>query len=204
MPRVQKVLTKGELMGTGGPNGGPSQHTSGDAQLGKIADTLLLKFDDRRQQQGFVFGSKGTCIEFDFAEPPRLHTDDLLVLDDGRLAEVVADIEPVIELRARDLAKDFAAIARLLIALGNRHIPVQILASRIRLQKRPDVEALVTEHGLKGAELTAPFEPDDSHAIGHDHDHEHGDGHGHHHHHGDGHGHAHHHHHDGGHHHHDK
>jgi urease accessory protein len=181
---------------------GASKRTSGSsAQPGDIADTLLLKYEDRRRQQGFVFGSKGTCIEFDFAEPPRLHTDDLLVLDDGRLAEVVADIEPVIELRAKELEKAFAAIARLLVALGNRHIPVHILANRIRLQKRPEVEALLTEHGLKGAELTAPFEPDDSHAIGHDHDHEHG--HQHHHHHGDGHGHGHHQH-DRGHHHHDK
>jgi urease accessory protein len=202
MPRVQKVLAKSALTGMGGPNGGPSQRTSGNTQPGKIADTLLLKFDDRRRQQGFVFGSKGTCIEFDFAEPPRLHTDDLLVLDDGRLAEVVADIEPVIELRARGLATDFAALARLLVALGNRHIPVQILANQIRLQKRPEVEALVTEHGLMSAQLTAPFEPDDGHAIGQDH--EHGNGDGHHHQHGGGHGHGHHHHHGGGHHHHDK
>ncbi len=198
MPRVLKVLAKGASTWTGGPNGGPSQRGSGDAQPGKIADTLLLKFDDRRRQQGFVFGTKGTCIEFDFAEPPRLHTDDLLVLDDGRLAEVVADIEPVIELRAKELAKDFAAIARLLVALGNRHIPVQILANRIRLQKRPEVEALVTEHGLKGAELTAPFEPDEGVELAHDH--AHGEGHGH----GGGHGHGHHHHGHDGHHHHDK
>jgi urease accessory protein len=203
MPRVQKVLAKGALTLTGGANGGPSQRTSGNVRPGEIADTLLLKFDDRHRQQGFVFGSKGTCIEFDFAEPPRLHTDDLLVLDDGRLAEVVADIEPVIELRAKELAKDFATIARLLVALGNRHIPVQILANRIRLQKHPEVEALVTEHGLKGAELTTPFEPDEE--VGLAHDHAHGESHGHHRHHrhDDGHGH---HHHDGheSHHHHDK
>jgi urease accessory protein len=198
MPRVQKVLAKGAL----------TDLKNGSSPAGEIADTLLLKFDDRRRQQGFAFGGKGTCVEFDFPEPPCLHTDDLLVLDDGRLAEVVADTEPVIELRVRDLAKDFAAVARLLLALGNRHIPVQILASRIRLQKKPEVEALVAEHGLKGAELTAPFEPDDGAQPAHDHAH---DGHEHHHHHDDGHahhhddGHGHGHHHDdghGGHHHH--
>jgi urease accessory protein len=197
MPRVQKVLAKGAM--TAGFRDGPPPGASGSAHAipangaGEIADTLLLKFDDRCRQHGFVFGGKGTCIEFDFAEPPRLHTDDLLVLDDGRFAEVVADIEPVIEVRARDLAKDFAAVARLLLALGNRHIPVQILAGRIRLQKRPDVEALVAEHGLKGAELTAPFEPDEEPAVAHDHAHQHGDGHGDHHHHHDDDGHGHHH-----------
>jgi urease accessory protein len=163
MPRTQRVLAEGE-------------------PRGEIADTLLLRFDDRRRQQGFVFGGKGTCVEFDFPEPPRLRTDDLLVLDDGSLAEVVADSEPLIELRA----KDFAALARLVLTLGNRHVPVQILTNRIRLQKRPEIEALVAEHGLAGTEVTAPFEPDDDpHGHAHDHGYHGHHGHGHHHHHHD-------------------
>jgi urease accessory protein len=139
---------------------------------------LLLKFEDRRKRQGFVFGGKGTCVEFDFPAPRCLHTDDLLVLDDGRLVEVVADIEPVIEVRA----KDFAALARLILTLGNRHVPVQILMNRIRLQKLPELEALVAEYGLKSSGMAAPFEPEcgpDGHggADGHEHH-----GHEHHHH----------------------
>jgi urease accessory protein len=168
MPRTQKVLAKGE-------------------PCSEIADTLLLRFDDRRKQHGFVFGGKGTCIEFDFPEPPHLRTDDLLVLDDGRLAEVVADIEPLIEVRA----KDFAAVARLVYMLGNRHVPVQILANRERVQKLPEIEALVAEHGLTGIEVTAPFEPDHD-AHGHDHGHHHHEHHDHTHHHHE-HGHEHHH-----------
>jgi urease accessory protein len=169
MPRAQKVLAKGGPKGA--PGGAPAGRRS-EPPVGEIVDTLLLKFDDRRKQQGFVFGGKGTCIEFDFPAPPRLRTDDLLVLDDGTLAEVVADIEPVIEVRA----KNFAAIARLVLALGNRHVPVQVLANRIRLQKRPEIEALVAEQGLEGIEMTAPFEPDDGphgHDRGHEHDHDH-------------------------------
>ena len=161
MPRAQRILAH-------------------DEPRGEIADTLLLAFDDRRRQQGFVFGGKGTCVEFDFPAPPCLHTDDLLVLDDGRLVEVVADSEPLMEVRAQD----FAAVARLLLALGNGHAPVQVLANRIRVQKRPHTEALIADHGLKATEVTAPFEPDHG-AHGHDH------GHHDHHHHGHDHGHAH-------------
>jgi urease accessory protein len=171
MPRTQKVLGKGE-------------------PRGEIVDTLLLRFDDRCRQQGFVFGGKGTCIEFDFPDTPHLRTDDLLVLDDGKLVEVVADSEPLIEVRA----KDFAAVARLVLTLGNRHVPVQILANRIRLQKLAEIEAMVAEHGLAGVEVMAPFEPDDG-ARGHDHDHAHHDhdhhGHDHHADHGSKHGHEH-------------
>lgn len=162
MPRTQKVLAKGA------PSGALSEVPLG-ALVGEIVDTLLLKFDDRRKQQGFVFGGKGTCIEFDFPASPCLHTDDLLVLDDGKLVEVVADIEPLLEVRA----KDFAAIARLVLALGNRQVPVQILANRIRVQKRPEIELLVAEQGLEGAEMAAPFEPYDR-AQGHGHHHKHG------------------------------
>ena len=184
MPRTQKVLARG--VPGGAPGGAPSGAPSGvqlGAPLGEVVDTLLLKFDDRRKQQGFVFGGKGTCIEFDFPAPPCLHTDDLLVLDDGKLVEVVADIEPVLEVRA----KDFAAIARLVLALGNRHVPVQILINRIRVQKRPEIGLLVTEHGLEGVEMTAPFEPDDgphAHDHRHGHDHHHHPDHGNDHHHG--------------------
>src|ERR1700693_4712555 len=106
---------------------------------GEIVDTLLLKFDDRCRQQGFAFGGTGICVEFDFPTPPRLRTDDLLVLDDGKLVEVVADGEPVLEVRA----KDFAGVARLILALGNRHVPVQILANRVRVLRSAETEALM-------------------------------------------------------------
>jgi urease accessory protein len=167
VPRAQKVVARDR------PNRASSHaplQAPLRAPLGEVIDTLLLKFDDRCKQQGFVFGGKGTCIEFDFPAPPCLRTEDLLVLDDGKLAEVVADIEPVIEVRA----KDFAAVARLILALGNRHVPVQVLHNRIRLQKRPEIEALVAAHGLAGIEMAAPFEPDAGpHEHGHDHQHVH-------------------------------
>jgi urease accessory protein len=171
MPRTQKVLR------------------SGDRGSGEIIDTLLLKFEDRVKQQGFVFGGKGTCIEFDFPDPLLLRTDDLLVLDDGRLVEVVADVEQVLEVRE----KDFAKAARLLLTLGNRHVPVQILANRLRMLPNPEVVMLLGEHGFKPETVTAPFEPEDDSAHGHDHGHHHDHDHGHDHHgHDHGHDHAHH------------
>jgi urease accessory protein len=170
MPRTQKVLR------------------AGDQRPGEIIDTLLLKFEDRIKQQGFVFGGKGTCIEFDFPDPPLLRTDDLLVLDDGHLVEVVADVEPVLELRE----KDFAKAARLVLALGSRHVPVQILANRLRLLPDPELALFLRERGFQPATVTAPFEPEDGSAHGHDHGHHHDHGHDHDHaHHGHDHEHAH-------------
>jgi urease accessory protein len=162
MPRTKKVVRPGE--------------TTGD-----VIDTVLLKYEDRIKQQGFVFGGKGTCVEFDFPAPPLLHTDDLLLLDDGRLIEVVAEVEHVLEVRE----KDFAKAARLVLALGNRHVPVQILANRLRVPDTAAVGLLLKERGFKPQTVTAPFEPDDGDTPAHEHAHHHGHDHHHGHHHDD-------------------
>ena len=181
-----------------------------------IADTVILDYAHRSAQQMAVTGVKGTALTIDLHAPGRLRTDDLLELEDGRLIEVVAAPEPLIEARATDVA----ALARLAWHLGDRHIPVQVLPNRIRAQRDPAVEALLTSLGVKLAQIEAPFEPEggayaqapaqghhehDHHGHGH-HDHahhQHGPGCGHDHSHDHDHGHEHDHAHGHGHHHHD-
>jgi urease accessory protein len=173
---------------------------------GSVVDTLILPHAQRQAQKGFLFGVKGTCVELDFPEMVRLRTDDALLLDTGGLVEVVAEPEPLIEVRAADLP----ALARLAWHLGDRHVPVQIMERKLRLKRDKSIEALLQGLGAKVTAIEAPFEPEggayeapagghDHHHHGHDHHHDHG-----HHHHDHGHGHHDHdHHHHGDHHHHD-
>jgi urease accessory protein len=160
-----------------------------------VIDTLILPYAQRQAPKGFVFGVKGTCVELDFAEPVRLHTDDALVLEEGGLVEVVAEPEPLLEARAADLA----GLARLAWHLGDRHVPVQMLERRLRLKRDPAIEALLKGLGAKLVEIEAPFEPEGgayaSPAGGHEHhhhDHHHSHAHDHHHDHGHHHAHDHH------------
>jgi urease accessory protein len=187
MPRASRVLAVSER---------------GDAP---VVDTLILPYAQRQAHKGFLFGVKGICVELDFADAVRLRTDDALVLEDGKLVEVVAEPEPLIEVRAQDLP----ALARLAWHLGDRHVPVQILERRLRLKRDPAIEALLGSLGAKVVAIDAPFEPeggayaapahdhDHGHHHHHDHDHHHDDGHGHDH--GHDHSHDHGHHHDHGH-----
>jgi urease accessory protein len=172
MPRATRVLRAGEAHGP-------------------VVDTLILDYAQRQTKQGFFFTGKGACIELDFAEPPALATDDALMLDDGDLIGIVADSEPLIEARIPDPL----ALARLAWRLGDRHVPMQILANRVRLRRDPEVEAKLAGIAVKLMPLSAPFEPD---ARASDHAHHHHDHHGHEHH-----GHEHHHDHDHHHHGHD-
>jgi urease accessory protein len=152
------------------------------AERGKrtVIDTVILDYAQRSTQNIVVSGVKGGGFEIALAEPARLRTDDALVLDDGSLIEVVAAPEPLIEARAADVA----GLARLAWHLGDRHIPVEMLANRIRARREPAIEALLTSLGAKLALIEAPFEPEGgAYVSAHAHDHDHGHEHGHHHHH---------------------
>jgi len=167
MPLVTKILRAGEA--------GPE----------RAVGTLILNFDQRQTKQGFFFTGAGTCIEFAFAEAPALATDDALVLDDGNLIEIVADAESVIEARIADPA----ALARVAWLLGNRHLPVQIFANRVRVRPNAEIEAVLADLGIKTKTLSAPFEPDGAQLAASAHSHDHAHDHGHEHHHAHDHGH---------------
>jgi urease accessory protein len=151
-----------------------------------LADTVLLDYAQRSSAQFLtVTGLNGGVFEIALHQPTRLRTDDLLELDNGSLLEVVAASEPLLEARAADAAM----LSRLAWHLGDRHIPVQILANRIRTRRDAAIESLLTSLGAKVAAIDAPFEPEggayaaQGHAH-HDHDHahdHHGHAHGHHH-----------------------
>ncbi|CAN0304024.1 unnamed protein product [Phaeothamnion confervicola] len=159
-----------------------------------IADTVILDYAQRSGEPAAATSVKGKAIDIHLHGAPRLRTDDLLMLDDGSLVEVVAATEPLIEARLADVA----GLARLAWHLGDRHIAVQLLPNRIRVQRGEAVEALLAALGAKVAPIEAPFEPEggaympvQSHGHGHVHEAHCGHDHSHDHHHDHAHGHSH-------------
>ena len=170
------------------------------------ADTVVLDFDDRHRRRMAMTGTRGLEFLLDLENAVALRGGDALVLDDGRLVEVVAAPEPLVEIRGADPHH----LIRVAWHLGNRHLPTQIMPKGLRIRRDHVIEAMVKGLGARVVEIEAPFDPEGgayaaAHAA-HDHDHAHGDhhhGHDHHHDHGhhDDHGHHHDHAHHGGHHH---
>jgi urease accessory protein len=150
---------------------------AGAADGKPVVDTVILTPEQRRAPRGSVTGVKGTRCTFDLAEPVALRAGDLLVLDDGNLIEVVAEPEPLIEARAKDLT----ALARLAWHLGDRHVPVQLFPNRLRVRRDAAIEALLTRLGAKTVAIEAPFDPEggaylaSTHGHHHDHHHDHHD-----------------------------
>ena len=66
------------------------------------ADTVVLDFDDRHRRRMAMTGTRGLEFLLDLENAMALRGGDALVLEDGRLIEVVAAPEPLIEIRGVD------------------------------------------------------------------------------------------------------
>ncbi len=123
---------------------------------GEPADRVVLDFDDRHRRRIAMTGSKGTAFLLDLPPGARLHGGDALVLEDGRLIEVIAAVEPLLEIRGDD-AKH---LARLAWHLGNRHLPVQVLNDALCVRRDHVIAAMAVSLGARVIEIDAPFEPE--------------------------------------------
>jgi urease accessory protein len=161
------------------------------------ADAVVLDFDDRHRRRMAMTGTRGLAFLLDLQNAVALRGGDALVLEDGRLVEVVAAPEPLLEIKGHDPHH----LIRLAWHLGNRHLPTQIMARGLRIRRDHVIEAMVKGLGARVIEIEAPFDPEGGaytgaahgHAYHHDADHDHSHDHGHHNHHDD-HGHHEHHH----------
>src|SRR3954470_19648634 len=145
------------------------------------ADTVVLDFDDRHRRRMAMTGTRGLEFLLDLENAVALRGGDALVLEDGRLIEVVAAAEPLLEIRGADPLH----LVRVAWHLGNRHLPTQIMPKGLRIRRDHVIEAMVKVLGARIIEIEAPFDPeggayaDGGHAHGHSHaahdHHDHGD-----------------------------
>ena len=120
------------------------------------ADTVVLDFDDRHRRRMAMRGTRGLEFLLDLESAVALRGGDALVLEDGRLVEVVAAPEPLAEIRGSDPQH----LVRLAWHLGNRHLPTQITARGLRIRRDHVIEAMVKGLGARIIEIEAPFDPE--------------------------------------------
>jgi urease accessory protein len=120
------------------------------------ADTVVLDFDDRHRRRMAMTGTRGLEFLLDLENAVALRGGDALVLEDGRLIEVVAAAEPLLEIRGADPLH----LVRVAWHLGNRHLPTQIMPKGLRIRKDHVIEAMVKGLGARIIEIEAPFDPE--------------------------------------------
>jgi len=159
---------------------------------GDAADSVVLDYDDRHRRRMAMTGTRGLSFLLDLPEATVLRHGDALVLEDGRLVEVLAAPEPLLEIRCADALH----LARVAWHFGNRHLPTQLFPKYLRIRRDHVIADMAVTLGARVIEIEAPFDPEGGayqtpvHAHGHrhhdhghhdhhhDHDHEHEQYHG--------------------------
>ena len=142
-------------------------------------DTVVLDYDDRHRRRIAMKGVRGFEFLLDLKDAVMLRSGDALALEDGRIVEVLSAPEPLAEIKVADLKQ----LARVAWHLGNRHLPTQILGTKLRIRRDHVIENMARGLGADVSLIEAPFDPEGGayaqHVPTHGHDH-HDHGHDHH------------------------
>ena len=121
---------------------------------GKAFAQLTLPSDQRRLRRK-VLTVKGEELLVDFPEPVTLEHFGGLQLEDGRIVEIIAAPEPLLEVTPKG-AEHLAQIAW---HIGNRHMAAQIEKKRILVPRDHVAKAMLMGLGAGVREVTEPFLP---------------------------------------------
>jgi len=143
------------------------------------AGTITLDETARHRRRVKMVADNGVAFLLDLPEARLLRHGDGLVLNDGRIFEVRAEPEPLIEVCGRD-PRHLLALAW---QIGNRHLAAQIEPDRILIRRDHVIADMLAGLGATLAEVSEPFDPEggaygDAHTS-HLHSHHHDQGHGH-------------------------
>ncbi|MBV8613925.1 MAG: urease accessory protein UreE [Acetobacteraceae bacterium] len=139
---------------------------AGTWEEARAPDSVLLDFDMRHRRRIALRTESGADLLLDLPHAARLRDGDGLALDNGGVVRVRARPEPLLEVHAHGAD----ALARIAWHLGNRHLPVQILAGRLRIRTDHVIADMVHQLGGQARPIEAPFDPEaGAYAGGHDH-----------------------------------
>lgn len=115
-----------------------------------------------------MMGDGGLAFLLDLAATTCLKDGDALLLEDGRLVEIKAAAEDLLEIKGHDALH----LMTLAWHLGNRHLAAQIERERIVIRYDPVIAHMLEHQGARLREVHEPFNPEGGAYPAH-HDHEH-------------------------------
>jgi urease accessory protein len=134
---------------------------------------LRLTYDERVKQRLATMSVDGQAVAILLAEAKRgsvLRDGAVLAGDDSGFAIVEAAAQPV----ARITADTPFALLRATYHLANRHVPAQLAAAAVVIERDPVLESMLLGLGVHVEHLEAPFDPEGGAYEGGPHHHGHG------------------------------
>jgi Urease accessory protein UreE len=132
---------------------------------GAPIDSITLAHDERRLRRKLLTGRSGTEVMVDFPTTVTLDHQGALLLDDGRIVEILAAAEPLYAVTTGDTAH----LVRLAWHIGNRHTPAQLEADRLLIRRDHVLKGMLEGLGATVTLVTEPFFAE--HGAYHSHNH---------------------------------
>ena len=147
----------------------------------RVVDTISLDHAARSRRHAHLVGEAGTEIHLDLDMETTINDGDALRLEDGKLVQVTAAAEPLLEVRAENPLR----LMRLAWHLGSQHGLAEFTGDALYIENNPAFAELARGQGCTAVPVARSFRPEQSaHQCDHDH---HGHSHEGHSHHGHGH-----------------
>jgi urease accessory protein len=142
----------------------------------RVIDTVTLDHAARNRRQANLKGEGGTEIVLDLDMETTINDGDALRLEDGRLVQVKAAAERLLEIKAENPLR----LTRLAWHLGSQHGIVEVTSDALYIENNAALAELARGQGCTVTPVERAFKPERSaHVCDHDHGHHH---HGHEHH----------------------
>ena len=158
----------------------------------QVKGALRLPFEQRQKSRLHAHLESGEEVALMLPRGEVLRGGDLVTASDGRIIEVIAEVEKLLHVECDGPQ----ALARAAYHLGNRHVPVEVGAGYLRIGIDRVLEEMLKGLGAKVSHIEAAFEPEAGayggghqhgemghggkiHEFGEPHDHPHGPDHHH-------------------------
>ena len=144
-------------------------HIRAGAWTGAAFDVAVLDHQARHVRRRVLRLAHEDEVLVDFPAAVLLGHGDALVMEDGRLAEVISAEEELLEVTAHSAAE----LSQLCWHIGNRHLAAQIEERRILILRDHVIKAMLEGLGAHVHEVSEPFHPMRGAYSGHGHAHGH-------------------------------
>lgn len=121
-----------------------------------VSLTLALTAEERTRSRRRFETEDGQPVLLHLPRGTVLRDGDLLQADDSNLVQITAKPEPVLTITAQTPLD----LLRAAYHLGNRHVPVEITATYLRLSPDPVLRTMLEQLGMEVAEAILPFQPE--------------------------------------------
>jgi urease accessory protein len=119
-------------------------------------EIVVMDASERHLRRKLITLQHGDEVLVDLEKPIKFADRDCLILEDGRLVQIIASDEELLAVTARDAVH----LTQLAWHIGNRHLEAQIEETRILIRQDHVIAKMLEQLGAKVTKVRETFSPE--------------------------------------------